>query len=111
MVPVIPADKANHSFYGGLVCAIVTCVLLTADMVIDTFAPDLKAWRITPFHAALAGFAAACLVGVAKEKYDGWKNKRAGQPVATVDKMDAIWTGIGGLIVSGPRFVAWALGW
>ena len=112
MLPLAPADKANHALYGALTCAVVTCLLLAADVAIETLVPALKDWRMSPVLAALTGLIASVVSGVGKEAWDWWQNRRAGVQVHTVDLMDAAWTVAGGVIVAGPRLIeAMALGW
>ena len=72
MIPVIPADKANHISYG----AALAC--------------------IGAFHSVLAGAALCAVFAVGKEIYDKVSGK------GTPDVLDAVATLIGGVLVLAP---------
>jgi hypothetical protein len=86
MLPLIPQDKANHFAYG----AAVSTVVFVAAAQFQTLSPFAHVF-------ALVG---AVLVGVAKEGVDYLRAKR--NPAAKgVDKLDILWTALGGV----PAFV------
>jgi len=87
--PTVPYDKALHFIYGAAIAVAVMYVF----MLFGTHRPSAKG----------LGFAAACLIGVAKEGLDYVQNqrcKKAGLPeIHTVSGMDAAATAVGGLLV------------
>jgi hypothetical protein len=78
MMPVIPADKANHFVYGAVVGFAVTALAIMLNL------PYLLAYSI----------AASALIGVAKEVYDK-VSKKGHASVA-----DAVATALGGLPIT-----------
>ena len=72
MIPIIPADKANHLAYG----ATLAC--------------------IGAFHSVLAGAVACAVFGIGKEIYD--RVSKRGTP----DVLDAVATLVGGALVLAP---------
>ena len=82
MIPVIPADKANHALYGAaLACA-------------------------GSFHSVAAAIAACALAAVVKEALDYLRNRRALaaglMPPHGVELADALATAAGGALVVLP---------
>lgn len=96
---VIPADKANHGLYGGLIAAVVTILGLGLGMVLGL--------PLTP--APVAGAAVAWAFGQWKEKADADANaaaKEAGQePPHSVEAGDVSATAWGGLLVAIPALI------
>lgn len=78
MLPVIPADKANHFTYGAVIGAVATILAITLDL------PYLFAYSVV----------GAAVMGVLKEVYD--KVSKKGTPSIA----DAIVTALGGVPVS-----------
>jgi hypothetical protein len=78
MMPVIPADKANHAVYGLAVGAVVTVAAILVGL------PYIPVYSVV----------AAAAIGVAKEVYD----KVSGKGFAS--GMDAVATTLGGVPVS-----------
>lgn len=87
---LIPIDKANHLAYGALTSLIGSWVAVAAGQA-DS--------------ARVIGFAAACVVGVAKEAAEYLSNRQAHAagllPAHSVDWRDVMATCLGGLVVSG----------
>ena len=83
MLPVIPADKANHFAYGAVISAIGSILA-----------------------GPLAGLALAAVFGILKELKDYLDNRKAAAsgllPPHGVELADALWTAAGGLVVFAP---------
>ena len=88
MLPMLPADKANHVLYGGLVFIVVAYL---AAMIGHSTA-----------RARLAGLLAAAAFGLGKEARDWFANRKAvaaGEaPAHGVDGMDVLATAAGGAL-------------
>lgn len=84
-LPMLPKDKANHVIYGFAIAVVAAVVAVALRL------PQPK----------LIGIVVAVLFGLAKEGFDYAMNKKsaaAGQPPThSVDKLDFISTGSGGL--------------
>lgn len=88
-IPTIPTDKANHVAYGAL------AALAGAWAAVAAGHADAARW---------VGFAAALLLGVAKELRDHMANARAVTagtlPLHGVEWRDVLATAIGGALVA-----------
>lgn len=72
MIPVIPADKANHACYGGMLACLGS------------------------MHSIAVGAAVCALFAIGKEIYDRTSGK------GTPDVLDAVATMLGGVVVLAP---------
>jgi hypothetical protein len=88
MLPMLPADKANHVLYGGVIFIAIAYLAAVVGH--------------SPARARLAGLLAAAAFGLGKEARDWFANRKAvaaGEaPEHNVDSMDVVATAVGGAL-------------
>lgn len=90
MLPVVPADKANHFVYG----AVVACVVCSVSLL----------WW-GQAASAVAGLVSAAMAGLLKEYRDYTDRDDGSYP----EVADLLWTVLGGAVTVAPTLLSFSI--